>query len=141
MMRGFAIMLDVMLASALAAIMLLAAASVFHSAGNALPLQQAAFDTLGVLEKDGTLAAAFAQGDAQAKQSIESALAALLPQNVGANVTLRLYEYSESGDSFSLERTINAGGSGGSESGAARRAFAVPENDDYGIATIITWYK
>jgi hypothetical protein len=132
-------MLDVILASALAAAMLLAVALLQPAGGNALLLQQAAFDTLAVLEKDGTLAAAFAQSDAQAKQSVESALAALLPQNVGANVTLRLYEYS--GDSFSLERTINAGGSGGSEAGAARRGFAVPENGDYGIATITTWYK
>ncbi|QQG39340.1 MAG: hypothetical protein HYS81_03040 [Candidatus Aenigmatarchaeota archaeon] len=150
--KGFVITMDAMLA---AVVVIAAIASVSNSlevgqtdVWKEDSLYRYAQDVLLVLDRNGTftIVASSSAGNA----TLAAALDDLMPVNLGANVTLRIYTDANNDGVFE-ERSVNAAyaasaptGWSSSQAVAAKRIYtkyndSSPTNSEYGVAVINLW--
>lgn len=145
--RGFAFSMDALFAVMVAIISIAAVTSVVAttrtSTYSTIPLGRAAQDALTLMDKQEMLRAMFSQTDEDAQDALDSDFPAYIPVNMGAevNITICTYNYPSPGFTCSRNFTKEVRGPPGDYTGAARRVFADPANNKFGLAVIRMWYK
>lgn len=142
--KGFVFSLDALFAVILAAVAVAAISGMILTSktqayGN-MPLARAAQDTLTLMDKQGFLRSIFNMTDPQAQASIDGNFSSYVPVQMGGDINITICQYNDPG--FNCTRSFY--GSVKNESSgyvsSARRVFADPLRNQYGVAVVRMWY-
>lgn len=144
-LAGFVFSLDALFAVLVAVTAIAAVASVAAttktSAYGAVSLNRAAQDALTLMDKQDVLRAVLSQADADVNEMLEDEFPSYVPVNMGAHINITIYSYNDPGFTITRSFAKEVGRSAGDEAGEARRVFADPANNRFGLAVIRVWYK
>lgn len=141
MRKGIVLTIDALIAVLLMGIFLMVISFELSPHSESPYLFKYSSDFLTVLDKGTILKNITNQTDQQAEDTLSFYLS-VLPRNIGANLTVSIYEYRESSDDFEIKRVLSS--KKGTKQGdvvVLKRVFADPRKEEYGITLLEMWYE
>lgn len=138
-MRGFVLTLDIALAVLILGIFLVVLNFELSNLNQPNYLFRTSSDLLTVMDKFGVLKNISSQTTGQAQTTLALYLNSL-PQNIGANITVDVYDYVS--NDFNLKTSLNyLRGSAKQDRVTLKRVFMENSKGEYGLATLEMWYE